>query len=183
MASSKQVWHVHLLNLQATNYKTIYKLKLVVDTRDLPVNTLLNMFECVRVCIYIYFKKMYASTYMNQQHLKSSQLKSKDPKPTEIAKLQGGPGRFPHQLRFGPRDSTGRWCGGQFFHGNSAQGWGLVGKRGKFKGVAIQINTDPASYGILGVYVSWGDGCLFFPPSSSSSTFEDQKNDKCKMGI
>ena len=170
MASSKQVWHVHLLNLQATNYKTIYKLKLVVDTRDLPVNTLLNMFECVRVCIYIYFKKMYIYIFLY-----------KDPKPTEIAKLQGGPGRFPHQLRFGPRDSTGRWCGGQFFHGNSAQGWGLVGKRGKFKGVAIQINTDPASYGILGVYVSWGDGCLFFPPSSSS--FEDQKNDKCKMGI
>ena len=30
-------------------------------------------------------------------------------------------------------------------------------------------------------YVSWGDGCLFFPPSSSSSsTFEDQKMSSAK---
>lgn len=59
MASPKRVWHARLLNLQATNYKAIYKLKLVVETGDLPVNTLLNMFECVRVCIYIYIFQEY----------------------------------------------------------------------------------------------------------------------------
>lgn len=58
MASPKRVWHARLLNLQATNYKAIYKLKLVVETGDLPVNTLLNMFECVRVCIYIYISRI-----------------------------------------------------------------------------------------------------------------------------
>lgn len=80
-----------------------------------------------------------------------------------------------------PGTPLGDGVEGSFFMETRRKGArvGMVEKRGKFKGVAIQINTDPASYGILGVYVSWGDGCLFSPPSSSS-TFEDQKMTSAK---
>lgn len=52
----------------------------------------------------------------------------------------------------------------------------LVGKWGKFKGVAIQINTDPAGYPVMGFSESVlvGEMVVYSPPPSCSSSFENQ---------